>query len=101
MEIRKAQYGFSQSNTLATKKLAVDLKAYGYYKVPKTNGLQKRKSCPISCTLVVNDFGVSDMNKVDAEHLKVALKKQYPMTVDWSGENTLLSPSTGTIQNKK
>ena len=30
------------------------------------------------------------MNKVDAEHLKVALKKQYPMTVDWSGEKHIV-----------
>ena len=35
-------------------------------------------------TLVVDDFGVSYVNKADAEHLKAALKNHYPMTVDWT-----------------
>ena len=39
MEIRKALYGLSQSGALAAEKLEADLKPFGYYKVPKTNGL--------------------------------------------------------------
>ena len=85
MEIRKALYGLYQSGALAAKELAADLKPYGYYKVSKTNGLWRHKSCPISFTLVVNDFGVSYVNKADIEHPEVALKKHYPMIVDWAG----------------
>ena len=33
MKIRKASYGHLQSSALTTKKLAADLKPYGYYKV--------------------------------------------------------------------
>ena len=78
---------FTGSASLALsqqKKIAADLKPYGYYKVPKTNGLWKHKSSPIFFTLVVNDFGVSYVDRVDAEHLKAALKAHYPMTVNWS-----------------
>ena len=39
MEIRKALYGLSQSGALAAKKLAADLKPFGYYKCPTTAGL--------------------------------------------------------------
>ena len=41
MEICKALPGLCQSGALAAKKLAVDLKPFGYYNVPKTNGLWK------------------------------------------------------------
>ena len=86
MEIRKALPGLCQSGALAAKKLAADLKPFGYYKVPKTNGLWKHKSRPILFTLVVDDFGVSYVDKADSLHLEAALKKDYPMTVDWTGD---------------
>ena len=44
MEIRKALYGLSQSGALAAKKLAADLKPFGYYKYPTTAGLWKHES---------------------------------------------------------
>ena len=86
MEVRKALPGLCQSGALAVKKLVADLKPYGYYKVPKTNGLWKHKTCPISFTLVVDDFGVSYIDRADAEHLEAALKVHYPMTINWSGD---------------
>ena len=82
MEIRITLYGLFKSSVLAAKKLAADLKPYEYYKVSKTNGLWKHKSCPISYTLVVHDFGVSYVNKADAEHLKAVLNAHYPMKID-------------------
>ena len=86
MEIHKALSGLCQSGALAAKKLAADLKPYGYYKVPKSNGLWKHKTRPISFTLVVNDFSVSYVDRVDAEHLGAALKAHYPMTINWIGD---------------
>ena len=86
MEIRKALYGLCQLSALAAKKLAADLKLYGYYKIPKTNGLWRHESCPFSFILVVNDFGVYYVNKADAEHLEASLKSHYPMIVDWLGD---------------
>ena len=86
MEIRKALPGLCQSGALAAKKLAADLKPYGYYKVPKTNGLWRHETRPISFTLVVDNFGVSYVDRKDAEHLEAALKDHYPMTIDWTGD---------------
>ena len=86
MEIHKALSGLCQSGALAAKKLAADLKPYGYYKVPKTNGLWKHESRLISFTLVVDDFGVSYVDRADAEHLEAALKAHYPMTINWTGD---------------
>ena len=56
MEIRKTLPDLCQSRAFAAKKLAADLKPFGYYKVPKTNGLWKHESQPIIFTLVVDDF---------------------------------------------
>ena len=54
--------------------------------IPKTNGLWKHKTCPISFTLVVNDFGVSYVDRANAKNLEAALKAHYPMTIDWTGD---------------
>ena len=82
MEIWKALPGLCQSGALVAKKIAADLKPYGYYKVPKTKGLWKHETPPISFTLVVNDFGISYVDRKDADHLKAALEARYPMTID-------------------
>ena len=50
MEIRKALPGLCRSGALAVEKLVADLKPYGYYKVPKTNGLWKHETRPIAFT---------------------------------------------------
>ena len=86
IEIQKALPGLCQSGALAAKKLAADLKPFGYYKVPKTNGLWKHESRPISFKLVVDNFGVSYVDKADTLHLEAILKKNYPLTVDWTGD---------------
>ena len=69
MEICKNLYGLKQSRALAAKKLAADLKPFDYYKVPKTNGLWRHKSCPITFTLAVNKFGVKYVDKAVIKHL--------------------------------
>ena len=85
MEIHKTLYGLRQLAALAAKKLAANLKPFGYYKCPYAHGLWKHKSSSISFTLVVNDFSVKYINKEDVERLKSAIKANYPYTVDWSG----------------
>ena len=69
MEIQKAL----SSTGFLNQALAAYLKPCSYYKCPITAGLWKYDSCPITFTLVVNDFGVKYVDKVDAEHLEVAL----------------------------
>jgi hypothetical protein len=42
-------------------------------------------SCPISFTLVINDFGVKYVDKADVDHLIDSIKKMYTLTKDWTG----------------
>ena len=41
---------------------------YNYYKVPKSNGLLRHESHPITFTLVVNEFCVKYVDRADVEH---------------------------------
>ena len=86
MEICKTLYGLCQSGAFAAKKIAADLKPYNCYKVPQTNDLWKHESRLISFTLVVDDFGVSCVDRADTEHLESALKAHYSLTINWTGD---------------
>ena len=55
------------------KKKNLDL--YGYHPSRKTPRLWKHNSLTIHFTLVVDDFGVRDLGKEHALHLKAAIKK--------------------------
>ncbi len=43
------------------------------------------ESCPITFTLVVDNFGVKYENKDDMDHLTASIKKDYMLTEDWTG----------------
>ncbi len=43
------------------------------------------KTRPITFTLVVDNFGVKYVNKVDVDHLIASIKKNYMLTEDWTG----------------
>ncbi len=43
------------------------------------------ETCPITFTLVVDDFGVKYVNKDNADHLIASIKKDYLLTKDWLG----------------
>ena len=58
----------------------------GYHQSEIIPGLWKHESRPIMFTLVVDDFGVTYVNKEDAEHLMSVLKQNYEVTEDWEGE---------------
>ncbi len=42
------------------------------------------KTCPITFTLVVDNFGVEYVNKDDMDHLIASIKKNYMLTEDWA-----------------
>ena len=66
MKIQKTLYDLKQPGALAANNLTADYKPYGYYKVPKTNGLWRHESCPITFILVGNNFGVKYVDRADA-----------------------------------
>ena len=74
VEIRKAIYGLLHAGVLANKVLKKRLASTGYYEMPHTPGLWKHVYCPITFTLVVDDFGVKYVGKNNANHLVATLK---------------------------
>ena len=85
IEIRKGMYGLPQSGILANKLLIKRLDRFGYYPVEHTPGLWKHKSCPVICSLVVDDFGIKYVGKENAVHLVNSLEADYKITIDWTG----------------
>ena len=74
VKIGKAIYEIPQVGVSSNKLLKKRLAPAGYYDMPHTPGLWKHVSCPITFTLVVDDFGVKYVNKNNADHLVAALK---------------------------
>jgi hypothetical protein len=86
IEIRKGMYGLPQAGILANKLLTKRLARHGYAPTVHTPGLWKHHTRPISFTLVVDDFGVKYVDKVNADHLYSALIEHYEASTDWEGK---------------
>jgi hypothetical protein len=50
-----------------------------------TPGLWKHTKSDLVFALVVNDFGIKNTNKPDAEHLMNTLQQLYSVSQDWTG----------------
>jgi hypothetical protein len=86
LEIRRAVWGLPQAGILANKLLQKWLAPHGYYECVNTPGLWRHATCPITFSLVVDDFGVKYVGKEHAEHLIKCLKEKYKLTKDWAGD---------------
>ena len=73
-------YGLKQSRKLANQQLEKVLG--GYFPSKYTPGLYLHQTCPISFTLVVDNFGVKYVDKQDALHLEKLISDNYPMKSD-------------------
>jgi hypothetical protein len=85
LEMQQTVWGLPQAGILANKHLRRKLAPFGYFKNVNTPGLWYHISCPISFTLVVNDFSVKYVNKADVDHLVASIKSTYTLTEDWTG----------------
>ena len=65
LEIRKGMYGLPQASVLAHAKLKSVLAPHGYAPTKNTPGLWTHLTRPIAFTLVVDDFGVNAMGRVE------------------------------------
>jgi hypothetical protein len=86
LEMRPAVWGLPQAGILANERLRQKLALFGYFKSMNTPGLWYHESCPISSTLMVDDFGVKYKNKDDINHLVASIKTMYTLTKDRSGD---------------
>ena len=78
-----------QSGIIAHNRLSKHLEQAGYECSQCVPSLWRRKSLPISFTLVVDNVGAQHIGKYAALHLIYTLQKQYVMSIDWSGRNYL------------
>jgi hypothetical protein len=78
-------HGLPQAGRLANDLLVKRLAPHRYHPVRHTHGLWRHDTRPITCTLVVDDFGIKYIGKEHANHLHQALKQVYEMTEDWTG----------------
>jgi hypothetical protein len=70
---------------VANQKLTKHLAKYGYTPTNHTTGLWKYKQCPITFSLVVNNFGVKYIGKAHVQYLLDAIGDLYSSTTDWEG----------------
>ena len=70
---------------LSKKLLEQRLNKSGYYQYPTTPGLWRHKWCPRLFCLIVDDFGIKYVGKLQADHLCDILLEHYELTQDWSG----------------
>ena len=80
-------YGLKQAARLAYDLLKKRLAPYGYYPDLVCPNVWKHKTRRTTFILCVDDFGIKYFDKADAEHLMNALRANYEITVDWTGEH--------------
>ena len=85
-EINHGMYGLPQAGLIAQELLQKRLAEFGYHLSQIINELWTHKSRPICFCLCVDDFAVKYVRQKDAKHLISAIKKYYPMTVDWQAK---------------
>eukprot|EP00957_Ditylum_brightwellii_P040753 3084574-Ditylum_brightwellii.AAC.1 len=85
MEIRKGMYGLPQAGKIANDLLKKRLKPHGYQELEYTPGLWKHRDCPVTFTLVVDNFGVKYVGQQQLQHLINTLQKYYTVEVDYTG----------------
>ena len=88
-EVRQKMYGLPQAGIIGQDLLTTQLHQAGYRQSKVTPGYWHHEWCPISFTLVVDDFGVKYINKTDVDHLTSVLSQDYKIDTDWDGTRYL------------
>jgi hypothetical protein len=84
IKIRKEVYGLPQAGILANNLLEQQLFARGYYQCQHMPGLWRHIWRAITFCLVIDNFNIKVMDIADLDHLKMALKENYEVAVDWT-----------------
>ena len=85
-EIQKGMYRLPQAGIIDQQLLYECLQKDGCHQSKNTPGLWQRDTCPISFSLVVNNFRVKHVGKENAQHLADTVQKYYKCSCDWEGE---------------
>jgi hypothetical protein len=73
----EGMYGLSQASILAFNSLVVHLALSNYTPVHHTPGLFRHATCPVTFSLVVDNFAIKYIDRVNADYL-------YNITTDWT-----------------
>jgi hypothetical protein len=74
-KIHQGMHGLPQAGIIAQELLAKRLKEHGYNQSKTTPGLWTHEWCPITFSLIVNNFGVKYIREEHAQHLIQMLQK--------------------------
>jgi hypothetical protein len=100
-EVRCGMYGLPQAGILAQDLLTKRLYKAGYRQSKITPGYWRQDWCPISFTLVVDDFGVKCTNKDDVYYLVNILMQTTRSTLIGKARDTLASCLIGTMPHTR
>jgi hypothetical protein len=79
-------YGLLQAGIIAQELLAKRLKEQGYSQSKTTPGLWTHEWHPITCSLIVNNFGVKYIEEEHTQHLIQMVQKYYTCSFEKEGE---------------
>jgi hypothetical protein len=85
-KICQGMYGLPQGRIIVQELLAKRLKEHGYTQSQTTPGLWTHEWCPITFSLVVEDFGVKYIGEEHAQHLLQMVQKYYTCSFEKEGE---------------
>jgi hypothetical protein len=74
-EICQGMYGLPQALIIAQDLLAKKLKEHGYTQSKTTHGLWTHEWCPITFSLVIDNFGVKYIGEEHSHHLLQMVQK--------------------------
>jgi hypothetical protein len=84
-KVQCGMYGLPQADIIAQDLLTKRLNKAGYQQSKITPGYWQHDWCPISFTLVVDNFGMKYIDKNNIKHLMSILKQDYTIDTDWEG----------------
>jgi hypothetical protein len=85
-KVHQGMYGLPQAGIIAQLLLKECLNKHGYHQSQTTPGLWTQVSCPISFSLIVDNFGIKCVGKEHAQHLFKTICKYYKCSYEWEGE---------------
>ena len=81
-------YGLPQSGSSGHELLEEQLNKEGNFQNKNVPGFWKHQTCTLQFVLVVNDFGIKYIKKMDLNHLIDTLKKHCKVSADLEEKNT-------------
>ena len=69
--------GLPQAGKIANDKLKLHIVKFAYEPAPITPGLWRHQTCPLQCSMVLDDFGIKYYHQEDITHLLDVLKTIY------------------------